>query len=62
MARSAISVKDDPGKVAARAKQVRSKQRSENLSSKTFEDLSNLQKDALLKAIGISMGLIVDSD
>ena len=62
----AKKVSDLPGVTEERTKKkaqtARHAARHASLSTKTFEDLSNAEKDQLLKALGVAMGLIEDSD
>jgi len=62
----AKKVSDIPGRAAEnadrKAKKDRHTARLSALSTKTFEELSNAEKDRLLKALGVARGLIEDSD
>ena len=63
---TALKTKDIPGRQAAvdakKAKKARQVARKGDLSGKTFEQLNNPQKDALLKQLAVQAGLIEDSD
>jgi len=66
MAVQAIRTKDIPEwaakKAEAKTKKDRKDARDATFAGKTFEDLNNQEKDALLKAIAVRMQLIEDSD
>lgn len=68
MVREALLSRNHPAAVAERsahaekrAAQTRHADRVKGLKSKNFEQLNPAQKDKLLKALAIQMGLIEDS-
>ena len=66
MATTALTTKDIPGwteeKAAKKAARARAAERHGALSTKTFEELTGQEKDLLLKAVAVQLGLIADSD
>ena len=57
-----IKASDQAEVQAKRADRQRQKQRVDGISGKAFEILTPPEKDTLLKAIGVRLGLISDSD
>jgi len=55
-------LKERPEEVAKVADRVRKADRRSGLAGKTFESMTNPQKDKLLKALAVRAGLIDDSD
>jgi len=64
MAQQAIRTKDIPEWADKKAAEKTKKQREKGrkMAGKTFEQLSQKQKDVLLKALAVQAGLIDDSD
>jgi hypothetical protein len=62
----ALRTKDIPEwaaqKAAKKTKKDREDGRKTSLGGKSFEDLTNPEKDLLLKALAVKAGLIDDSD
>jgi hypothetical protein len=64
MAKQAIRTKDIPEWAAKKtsAKTKRRREEGRKMKGKTFEQLSQSEKDVLLKALAVQAGLIDDSD
>lgn len=61
MAKAKTTV-DVPGWAAVKAAEKRKATRKKSLTTKTFEQLSNAEKDQLLKTLAVQAGLVQDSE